>query len=305
MTNSGAHASKFPKNLGHDLPTMHQYLPVARASGAAIKPKLEPERSAIGQPDNSELRIVGFGACMISGYPHKVGGMLEMACTSIEKQLRRPVRSLVVSLGGFPAPRAEKYLKQKVLDFNPHFVVIQFASIDAQCPIRAGSRPISTPGRRTGSLSPPNWDALYNYHCRSATVFSLLRWRVASLIGRVRNLEPVTPLPVHLAAIERMADECRAAGAIPVVLSPFRYGSRYTTIKAIQYTTALQELAKEHELVFIDCMRELSSKTSRQILQHDGFHLSQIGQSLVGQAIANSIVERVARTIRDTKRTWR
>jgi hypothetical protein len=84
--------------------------------------------------------------------------MLDVACTSIEKQLTRPVRSLVVSLGGFPAPRAEKYLKRKVLDFKPHFVVIQFASTDAQCPIRKGNRPNLTRDYRAGTLSPQNWD---------------------------------------------------------------------------------------------------------------------------------------------------
>jgi hypothetical protein len=83
---------------------------------------------------NLELRIAGFGACMISGYPHDAGGMLEVACASVEKQLSRPVRSIVLSLGGFPAPRAAKYLKRKVLGFNPHFVVIQFASTDAPIP---------------------------------------------------------------------------------------------------------------------------------------------------------------------------
>jgi hypothetical protein len=60
------------------------------------------------------LRIAGFGACMITGYPHKGGGLFEIACGLIEKGLSRPVESTIVSLGGFPAPRAEKYLKHKI-----------------------------------------------------------------------------------------------------------------------------------------------------------------------------------------------
>jgi lysophospholipase L1-like esterase len=227
---------------------------------------------------------------MISGYPHDADGMLEVACASIEQQVSRPVLSKVVSLGGFSGPRAEKYLNRKVLDFNPHFVVIQFASTDAQRPVRKGNRPGSSmhAAGTTGSLATPNRDALY--HRREATAFSSLRWAIASLIGRVRKLQPITPLPIHLAAIQQMAKECRAAGAMPVVLSPFRYGSRYTQNNAIAYTRALQDLAKAEGFIFIDCMQELSSRTKRNVLQHDGFHLSQLGHRLIGHAIANAIL---------------
>src|SRR5262245_27304191 len=92
-------------------------------------------------PDVSSLRIAAFGACMISGYPHKSAGFFEVACRSIEKRLLRPVQSKTVSLGGFPAPRAEKYLRKKVFDFNPHYIVLQCGATDAQCPIRQTSRP--------------------------------------------------------------------------------------------------------------------------------------------------------------------
>lgn len=225
---------------------------------------------------------------MISGYPHDAGGMLEVACTSIEKQIQRPVSSMVVSLGGFPAPRAEKYLRRKVLEFNPHYVVIQFASTDAQRPIRKSSHPDSISGNMTSSLAHSGWDS--SYHRRPATAFSSLRWELANLIGRVRRLTPITPLPFHLAAIELMVNECKEVGAMPVVLSPFVYGSRYTTKGAINYTRELGDLAKPRSFLFIDCMRELRSRAKRQILQHDGFHLSQIGQSIIGEAIASSIV---------------
>ena len=52
--------------------------------------------------------------------------MFEVACGLVEKRLARPVLSIIVSLGGFPAPRAEKYLKRKVFNFNPKYIVIQF-----------------------------------------------------------------------------------------------------------------------------------------------------------------------------------
>lgn len=224
---------------------------------------------------------------MIGGYPHEGGGMLDVARSSIEKQIQRPVSSTIVSLGGFPAPRAEKHLKRKVLEFHPHYVVIQFASTDAQCPVRKSNRSAAKNSAATTSTSRP-WDP--SYHRRPATMLSLLRWELISLIGRLRKLAPITALPVHVGAIRSMAAECKSAGAIPVVLSPFLYGSRYTTTKALAYAKAVRDLAEAEGFLFVDCMAALRAKAKREVLQHDGFHLSEAGQIVVGQAIADLIV---------------
>jgi lysophospholipase L1-like esterase len=232
-----------------------------------------------------ELKIAGFGACMISGYPHKAGGMLEVACHSIEKRLCRPVRSNIVSLGGFPAPRAEKHLRNKALNSSPDYLIIQFGSTDANCPIRRRSRPSST----SHNLSSSDPRAEF-HHGQSATTLSVLRWELISLIGYTRKIDPITSMPQYVAAIMRMAKACRAAGVTPVVLSPFVYGSRYAMRNAIAYTSALRDLAKVQDMILIDCVRALQAQSKTSILQHDGFHLSLIGQDVVGRAIAESVV---------------
>lgn len=223
---------------------------------------------------------------MISGYPHEGVGLFETACGLVEKRLSRPVQSDIVSLGGFPAPRAEKYLKSKVFDFSPQYIVFQFGATDAQCPIRAGSRP-------TDQHSKPNAaPRATSYHGRPATAFSTLRWQMASLIGHLRKIEPITPLTIYIAAIERMVDDCRSVGATPVVLSPFIYGSRYTTSKAVSYVNALHELhSRAQDMIFLDCVSLLANFPKSIILQNDGFHLSAVGHNLVGEAIGQAIVE--------------
>jgi len=228
---------------------------------------------------------------MITGYPHEGAGMFEVACRLVEKRLERTVQSTVVSLGGFPAPRAEKYLRQKVFAFDPQYIVIQFGATDAQCPIRARSRPTSTREANSNS-SPGAAERPASYHGQSATALSTLRWQLASILGHLRKIEPITPLSLYIAAIERLVDDCRTAGIKPVVLSPFVYGSRYTTRKSIPYVDALYELAaKAQDLIFIDCVRLLVEFPKSRILQHDGFHLSQLGQNLVGEAIGQAIVD--------------
>src|SRR5579872_840437 len=242
------------------------------------------------------LKIAGFGACMITGYPHQGGGFFETACGMVEKRLSWPVQSTVVSLGGFPAPRAEKYLRKRLFDFNPQYVVIQLGATDAQCPIRAGSRPNDNNACKFGAngISIGSAPGTTSYHAQPATALSPIRWHVVSLIGSLRRIEPITPLSCYSAAIERMVEDCRSAGIRPVVLSPFVYGSGYTMRKAIAYVTALRELAcKTQDMILVDCVRLLADLPKRRILQHDGFHLSRFGQNIVGEAVGNAIIEDV------------
>jgi lysophospholipase L1-like esterase len=242
--------------------------------------------------DFARLNIVGFGACMISGYPHE-RGMVAIACELIEKELASPVTSLVVSLGGFPAPRAQKYLSNKVLDCKPDYVVFQFGSTDAQCPIRKRNRPGAHVAGvdRPRALQPIRDDS---YHRKPTTAFSLMRWELISLLGFIGRLAPITPLASHIATIEQMMLQCRSAGAVPVVLSPFVYGSRYTMRNAIRYAKALRDLHDTiPDSISIDCIDLLTNVSRSRILMHDGFHLSEYGHQLIGQAIANSIIGHV------------
>jgi hypothetical protein len=122
-------------------------------------------------PSNAPfLKIAGFGACMISGYPHEGGGLFEVACALVEGKISRPVEQKLFTIGGFPAPYAEKYLKSRVLSFNPDYAVIQFGSTDAARPIRAKSR---SPVAASKNL------------LRSPNVFTVARWHIQFQVGFV------------------------------------------------------------------------------------------------------------------------
>jgi hypothetical protein len=238
-------------------------------------------------------RLKGFGACMISGYPHECEGMFEIACELIEKELACAVTSFVVSLGGFPAPRAQKYLANKVLDCNPDYVVFQFGTTDAQRPIRKYRPALSIgedhprrPGMDHSRRRPP-----ITYHRKPATALSRIRWELISLLGFLKRSEPITPLPRYIAAVEQMMLQCRGAGAVPVVLSPFVYGSRYTMRNAISYAGALCDLrVTMPDVILVDCIDLLTKVSKSRILMHDGVHLSGYGQEMIGYAIARSIM---------------
>jgi lysophospholipase L1-like esterase len=233
----------------------------------------------------SDLKIAGFGACMISGYPHRTGGLFEVACAGVEKRLERPVTGKLVSLDGFTAPRAERHLPRTVLEFGPDYVVIQFGSSDAHCPVpRVRSKSASR------GLVSSTRESKLAYHSQPSGLMSSIRWEIVSLIGYLRKIHPVTALPKYVAVIERMAALCISQRATPVVLSPFVFGSRYSTRSAITFTKELQNhLAKLHGVLLVDCVSALNGFARTSVLQRDGIHLSQLGHRVVGEAIATAI----------------
>jgi len=245
------------------------------------------QASENANPSNiSSLRIAGFGACMIGGYPHESGGLLEVACALVEKNLSVPVKSHIFTLGGFPAPRAEKYLKRRIFSFDPNYLIIQFGSTDASCPLRAKTR-------ATGSIpqlgASPSAAAI-----RLPSARSILRWEIQSIIARFYRPSAITSLPSYVAAIEHMVDDCISVHITPIVLSPFIYGSRYSTENAVNYTSALRQLfLGMNQVLFIDCVELLSHFPKSKLLLNDGFHLSRFGHDLIGEAIGRAIIENI------------
>jgi hypothetical protein len=232
----------------------------------------------INPSDTSTLRIAGFGACMISGYPHECGGLFEVACALVEKELSRPIEPNLLTLRGFPAPRAEKYLKSKIVPSNPGYVVIQFGSVDAARPIRAK--------RRSIGVAPTRWT-----NFGSPDAYTIARWHMQSLVGFVWKTAPVTSLSSYVTAIEHMVNDCISAGITPVVLSPFTFGSLHSLKNAVDYTNALWDLSSRvNRMIFIDCIRLLSKAPKSKVLLNDGMHLSRLGHNLIGEAIGQAIV---------------
>jgi hypothetical protein len=132
-----------------------------------------------------------------------------------------------------------------------------------------------------------DYSAAIAYHSKPPMIFSPLRWEIVSAIGYLRKIDPITPLPLLLGTMRRMASACAEAGAIPVVLSPFVYASRYTMRHAIAYTSALRDLAEAQHMIFVDSVALLRPQPKSLILQYDGFHLTPLGHELVAKQSRN------------------
>jgi lysophospholipase L1-like esterase len=227
------------------------------------------------------LRIMGFGACMISGYPFNSGGFVELAVKEIQARTALDVQMKVLSLSGFPAQRAAKYLKRQVIPYSPDYAVIQFGSTDAACVLRK---------RQKTSISGQK-----DY--KSASHLSILRWKLRSIAADILKPEANSALECYLPAMEDIIAGCIDARIKPVVLSPFIFGANYSMRNAAHYAELLRHmLSKFPEARYVDCIRVLSQVPRSKALLADGFHLSRFGHRLVGLALAGAIIRDLQNT---------
>jgi lysophospholipase L1-like esterase len=225
-----------------------------------------------------ELKIIGFGACMISGFPFPAEtGFLYHAVRHLQKHHALSVQHEVVTLGGFPVPRAQKHLHKKVLGNHPDVVVLQFGSTDASAPLRR------SPVARLWTKQPDR-DEKVAVH--PAGFKHALKWKLWGIASDVLLVKPVTPLNEYLDAMEQMVVECLAAGSAVVALSPFVIGSGHSNRLAKSYTRALRRrLARYPKCYFLNVHELLGQWPRQQMLLSDGFHLSEQGHAVVGERL--------------------
>jgi lysophospholipase L1-like esterase len=227
---------------------------------------------------------------MIAGFPLPAeNGFLHQAAQHLQGDRQRRVKLDIVTMGGFPAPRAYKHFAKSVLTRRPDVLVLQFGSTDASAPLRnafflRGSLRKSGQGRETVSDRPPS-------------AADLVKWRLRSLASDGLLVPPLTPLDEYLAAMLAMAAEGRAAGSTVVVVSPFPMGGDRSDRFARRYTRALaQRLPEIPGAHFLDAHALLSQWPRRQMLLRDGFHLSAEAHQRLGVALAEVIKQTAGRT---------
>jgi hypothetical protein len=153
------------------------------------------------------LRISGFGACMIAGYPFGDRGFFQIACSLIEHDDVYSIEPRITTLGGFPVTRVEKYLERVLGQPKPDYIVFQFGATDASCasvkslwessasrPKPFSSRSASSIGKsRAGPSAPRSGDLT-----REANSLTAIRWMASSAAGFFVRPKSTTPFDDYI-----------------------------------------------------------------------------------------------------------
>jgi lysophospholipase L1-like esterase len=231
-----------------------------------------------------DVKIRGFGACLIGGFPHGFeNSFFHLATERLRLETGHLLAASIYTLGGFPAPRALRHLPSHGLADHPEIVVLQFGSSDLVAPVRRKRHLRSVSAQARVAAHPAN-----SLH--------LIRWRVQGIIGDLLGLKSITAPEAYLEAMNQMIRTVAAQSAIPVVISPFVLGSPRSDRIARACVPALAKVvAAVPTARYVNAYAALDAYPRREILLHDGTHLTIQGQVLVSECLYNTL----ARLLRD------
>ena len=224
---------------------------------------------------------------MIDGFPHQpTDSFFYLAVTRLRQETARPITTSMSTLGGFPITRVPKHLAGKCMVFHPNMVVLQFGATDLVVPLRRKKN-------RDGT-------AAAAFHGRSvapATLISRVRWQFQGLAGDALQLKPITPVELYLETMAGMVRTLLANNIVPVVVSPFPFGSRRSDRNARYCVGRLQEiLATLPQAHFVNAYAALDRHPRHRMLLADGGHLSLAGQQVVAEELLGVLKRIIVKT---------
>lgn len=241
-------------------------------------------------PDQSRpaITVVGFGACMITGYPvDETAGFLRMAIARAQPEVDAEIECSIATLTACQAPAAVERLEENVFPHHPDIVVLQFGPSDTKIAVRRAWHEVL--GRQKKTSKAPVLVAN-----RPANLGNRMNAFFRGCAGLALGARPVTSRSDYRQSIAKMVDSVISIGAYPIVCTPFVFDNFLSDAWARCYSCDLTaDFAGRTDVCVIDAWKLLAQYPRSQTLLHDGFHLSQWGHEVLAQDLKPKLVERI------------
>jgi lysophospholipase L1-like esterase len=240
-----------------------------------------------GQP-RPTITIVGFGACIITGYPvDETGGFLRMAISRVQPEVDAEIKYSIATITACQAPTAAERLEENVFPHNPDIVVLQFGQSDAKIAVRRAWNEVLGREKKRSKMPVPVANRPANLGNRMNALFR-------GCAGLALGARPVTSRSVYRQSIAKMVDSVISIGAYPIVFTPFVFDNFLSDAWARCYSCDLTaDFAGRADVCVIDGWKVLAEYPRSQTLLHDGLHLSQWSHEVLAQHLKPKLVERI------------
>lgn len=236
------------------------------------------------------MKIVGFGACMIDGFPFdKNKSFFSLFINKLNNEYGGCIESDVISLNGFKIERAVKHIR-KVISKNPDLVIIQFGALDARANLKDYLNK-DKPAKNVESHA--YYKIPYIVKNKCVKQFKLfVKYSIKHIIMRVIGLSP-TSVQSFTYNLNKIIAPLIEDGCKVVVVSPFIQDDIYTNFQIKRYMKEIIALEKKYGIISINCCPHLSKYNIFNVLMSDGVHLTKKGHEIV----ANILFEKLKSSI--------
>jgi len=231
------------------------------------------------------VTVVGFGACLIGGHPHREeDGFFRLALRDAEAETGVTIRHSVTSILSITAVKAVELLDEKVLSQDPDVVVFQFGQTDARVPTRRLLREVLGPSVVSKKL--------LVVEDRRARLNNRMAWFLRGVAGLAFGAQPITSRSNYRQSISKMCDAVVSSGAYLIVFTPFIQGCFLPDAWAQCYSRDLiDDLSGRADVCVIDGWSLLAQHPRNQVLLHNGVHLTRQAHALLAQSLKTKLVE--------------
>ena len=233
------------------------------------------------------MKIVGFGACMLRGYPlGEKYSFFSLLTDQMEKSSRVPIEKSIVPLDGVPLIRAIKYFESKILSLNPDVLILQFGNQDVSVQLGKYLRNKFKPVSVLEDVVSKNFKSQLDIKPYEVKLSISIMLFLKYAIGRAFNIGPTNgALEESANAVVKISKICNENRIKLVVLSSFPSNDFLHNLYGRYYAFMLNSLSTKHNYVFVDLHEILKRYDNSHILLSDGCHLSILGHKIVMQAV--------------------
>jgi lysophospholipase L1-like esterase len=237
-----------------------------------------------GRRSARPITVVGFGACIISGFPlPEEAGFLRLAAARAAAEADADIKLSIVTITSCTAPKADAVLAEKVLPLHPDIVVFQFGTSDVSIAVRRLWYQVASRPRVSKPRVPPSDKPLR------------LRNQVDSFLsgcaGLALGAQPASSRSDYRQSIAKMVELTVSSGAYPIVSTPFVRDNFVSDAWARCYSYDLvKDFAGRKDVSIIDTWEPLARYPRRKMLLHDGLHLSRLAHEILGERLKPELV---------------
>jgi len=240
------------------------------------------------------IKIAGFGACMMGGYPFSSdASFYHHAIYALSRDLPSlKIEERNCTINGCSLIQSFTYLEDVFYSNKPDILIVQFGGVDASISIRTKLS--------FGLFRKRGTSKLFNLLKLEQRLggWHILKWKILGIISTLLCLKPFTPIELYLETFLKVVNECKSRGIAVIAVTPFRMGNSRSDHFAKLFSEAIEKASQEQSFHCLNSWKTLSTSPIEKILLIDGFHLTLYAHEILGKAL-NQKVKSLASQLKD------